>query len=457
MELKLNNITSPQNLILLDEVPNIISIEEDATSTNTLITLQFKGSPQGAVSEDNQWYISIGGDSVTNTISPENAVAKRFYVASDLASTAASVASALSNSSTILSGFKIWSSGAYVYLKARKSGVYGALTSTNIPAAYLTITNVGGTSTSTLAGGKVKIDISSSGEYQMSLVKNYYKDNIFFDVYAAIASMTDYDSHTALSFSVKGISTGKVVSDIGTLSATAIRGYKSKWSEPYLFGDKNQLLLPDYQGFVSKDTIDVSVWCTGASTTVETKVYDSIGTVIETTTASKTTVYGINHLELGFTLDDEADKVTVTVGDTTRTWRVIRPSNYAEDVTRIAWYNEYGGLSFIDFTAAEETEIDADMTTATKDRFDFYTSPAYYSESVVYNNSSKSYQVVSHLIQKSELPIFDSLFAAKRIFIKDTDGQRHYIIPVQFQVNETDSQNDVFEISLQYRLANPFE
>lgn len=457
MELKINNLTNPQNLIILDDVPNIISIEEDATSTYTTITLQFRGNPQGAVTEDNQWYISIGGDSVTNTITPENATAKRFYVAQDLASTAASVASALSNSSTIISGFKIWSSGAYVYLKARKSGVYGVLTSTNIPSSYLTITNVGGTSTSTLAGGKVKIDISSAGEYQMSLTKNYYKDNIFFDVSAAVASLVDYDEHTALSFNVKGISTGKTVSDIGTLSATAIRGYKSKWSESYLYSDKNQLLIPDYQGFVSKDSIDVSLWSTGTSTQVVTKVYDSVGTVIENISATKTTSTGINHLELGYILDDEADKVTVTVGDTTRTWRVIRPTSYAEDVTRVEWYNEFGGLSFVDFTAAEEIEISDELTTATKHRFDFYTSPAFYTTSVVYNETSKTYQVTSHLVSKNELPIFDSLFAAKRIWIKDSDGTRHYIIPQNYQVNETDSQNNVFEISLQYSLANPFE
>ena len=457
MELKLNNITNPQNLILLDDVPNIISVSEVSTDTYTTITLQFKGNPQAGVSEDNQWYISVGGDSCTNTISPDNATGKRFYVAQDLASTAASVAAALSNSSVILSGFKIWSSGAYVYLKARKSGAYGVLTNTNIPTTYLTITTQGGTTTSTLAGGKVKIDVSSAGEYQMSLTKNYYKDSLSFNVSAAISSLVDYDEHTALSFKATGVSTRKTVSDLGTLSATAIRGYKTHWSEPYLFSDKNQLLLPDYQGFTSKDTIDVSIWATGTSTTVETKVYDSIGTVIETTTATKTTSYGINHLELSYIMDDEADKVTVTVGDTTREWRVIRPTSYAENVTRVEWYNEYGGLSFIDFTASEETEISDEITTASKDRFDFYTSPAFYATSVVSNNSTKTYQIGSHLVSKDELPIFDSLFAAKRIWIQDTDGTRHYIIPVQFQANETDGQNDVYEIVLQYQYANPFE
>jgi hypothetical protein len=456
MELKLNNITSPQNLLILDDVPNIISIEEDSTDTYTTITLQFRGNPQAGVSEDNQWFISVGGDSVTNTITPQNATAKRFYVASDHASTAASVAAALANSSTIISGFKIWSSGPYVYLKARKSGVYGALTSTNIPSTYLAITTQGGTTTSTLAGGKVKIDVSSAGEYQMSLVKNYYKDNIFFDASAAIASLTEYDSHTALSFKVTGISTRKVVSDIGTLSATVLKGYKTKWSENYLFSDKNQLILPDYQGFVSKDSIDVSVWATGTTTPVTTKVYDSVGTVIETINATKTTVYGINHLELGYTLDAEADKVTVTVGDTTRTFRVIRPTTYAEDVTRIEWYNEYGGLSFNDFTAHQEIEISDEITTATKHRFDYYTAPAFYSTSVVSNNSTKAYQVTSHLVSKDELHVFDSLFAAKRIWIKDDDG-RHYIIPHNYQVNETDSQNDVYEVTMQFMFANPFE
>lgn len=457
MQLTLNNLASPQNILILDEVPNIISIEEQATDTTTLITLQFKGNPQAGVSEDNQWYISIGGDSVTNTITPENAVAKRFFVAQDLASTAASVAAALTNSSVILSGFKIWSSGAYVYLKARKSGNYGALTDTNIPSSYLTITNVGGTSTSTLAGGKVKVDISSGGEYQMSLVKNYYKDSLSFDVSNTVSSLVDYDSHTAMFFKVSGISARKVLSDIGTLSATAVKGYKSKWSESYLYSDKSQLLLPDYKGFVSKNTIDVSLWATGTSTPVLTQVYDSIGQVIESINATKTTVYGINHLELSYTLDEEADKVSVTVGDTTRTFRVIRPTIYAEDVTRVEWYGEYGGLSFLDFTAHQEIEISDELATATKHRFDFYTSPAFYTQSVVSNNNSKTYQVTSHLVSKDELSIFDSLFAAKRIFIKDSDGQRHYIIPVNYQVNEIDSQNDVFEVTMQFMFANPFE
>ena len=76
MNITLNGLESPENILAYTDLYNILKVYEAESGTKARITLNFNSNMP--VLADNQYYLTMFTESVSNVISPENANNKRF-------------------------------------------------------------------------------------------------------------------------------------------------------------------------------------------------------------------------------------------------------------------------------------------------------------------------------------------------------------------------------------------
>ena len=94
MNITLNGLSNPTSLLTFTDVHNILKVSENISGTKAQIVFQFTGDLISQVTSDNQFYVTILGETVSNVISPSNSINKHFYI-SDIDTTAANFARAL--------------------------------------------------------------------------------------------------------------------------------------------------------------------------------------------------------------------------------------------------------------------------------------------------------------------------------------------------------------------------
>ena len=107
MNITLNNLSSPTGLITFTDIPNILKVEDDGYGYAAELSLTLTGNLNSVTTSDGQWYISFMGETISNVVSPQNAINKNFFISSGATSTAASIARAFRNCPTISSSFNV--------------------------------------------------------------------------------------------------------------------------------------------------------------------------------------------------------------------------------------------------------------------------------------------------------------------------------------------------------------
>ena len=107
MRITLDNLEQPGNLVTFTDIPNILKVEDDGGGTYAIFTIAVSSSLAAETTYDGQWYIAFMGETVSNVISPQNAINKNFYISNSAASTAASLARAFRNCPTVAAYFNI--------------------------------------------------------------------------------------------------------------------------------------------------------------------------------------------------------------------------------------------------------------------------------------------------------------------------------------------------------------
>lgn len=451
MEIRLNDITNPQRLLVFDAVPNILTAEESYTTTKSRVSISINGTP--SVTADSQYYISLASDSITNVMAPSSASSTRFYIAPDNASTAASIARALRNCGNVITNWTVKNNGSSVTLEARTGGAQTLDITTNW--SNITTGYTGGTSTSTMANGKVLVDVTVDNNYITTLEKNFYGSGTAFDMSTVLASYTDYGKITEFSGGVSTIDSNGIYTSQGIVNAAATKGYGTSGSSPYLILTEAYQLTPNYLCSTYSNNIIFSVYLTSMSNVQITgKLYDSIGNQIYTSAVTITPASRL--VETGFTFPQDifqsAHKAVITIGDRNVEYDIIKPIKMAEGNTRINWYNEYGGISYFDFTGAKTTQNNLSTATYNKSNFDYYTAGRYEDEKVYRNDSTHEITVTSHLLSEQQAKIFDSLLHSRKMW--ETKNGNRYIIPISLDVEEIDEQNGIYTATFTYKYSN---
>ena len=468
-----------RNIVTFTEVPNILSIQTDNTGTKARVNLFFEGNLQTSVTGDGQYYISFLGETITNVMDSSKATNKRFWISGDEDCTAMSVGRALRNCSGIAADWNIVVHGPDIYMIAKtigsKWGNFGNTFIHNIPSSNLSVMQTGGTSSSVYFNSKIDVDVYSGSSYGndsyynyvTTLEKNFYGDECAFDMSPVLATMSEYGEIKPYSFVINLIREDGEWQSEGSISGYTSIGYHCNDSAKFYDINGCQVLINDgYNGenvtlYTYEDYIPFSVLVPATSIT-----YNYTATLKnsanETIWSQQTVGFNYNgkslvdgNFQIPLDYNDQTYFVELAFDNqTSQTVRfnVIKPLKATEYCQRVFWRNEYGGISFFDFTGQRSESDSVDVETYEKNVFDYHKTQAFEKKKIYKNDYTKEVTLTSHLMDKKGKYIFNSLMKSKRVWTI-VGGNRYYIIPKSIEVAEDGTYNDVYTAKLKYEYS----
>ena len=480
MNITYNNIETPvENLVTFTELPNILKVTEDVTGTKANIRFLVGSDIAPTVTADSQYFISVLGETITNVMNPSMATNKRFFIANDVNSTAVSIARAFRNCGSLNSQFVITSSsGGVVTLEARNIGAIWDYSDqnwwrqSNNFSGKIGVIAINGTSYSDFANSKIIVDVynvDASGQepdtYVTSLEKNWYGNECAFDVSPVLATMSEFGVSKPYNFKLSRIDASGNYSELGEASGNTVIGYHANQSSDYMYAYGVQMLINKSRGdegsilYVYENNIPFSLLYGDdrSGCNVHISAWDSAMQLIYSGDTigrrGSTSLLKDESISIPDSAFTKAYYINVQI-DTNEPVRfnVIKPLKATEYFQRVQWRNEYGGISFFDFTGARSETDSADIETYEKNVFDYYDNYTYERKKIYSNDYKKSVKLTSHLMEKDGKWIFNSLMRSKRVWT-EVNGQIYYIIPKSIEVTEDSNYNNIYVATLTYEYS----
>ena len=474
MNITYNNLSSPSNILTFTEIPNILKISENVTGTKCTIQFIMGDNLRQTVSADSQYYITLFGETVSNVMSATEARNKRFYISDDAKSTAMSIASALRNCGGLNADFDIFGNGGTVEIIAKTIGkkiTTANYLQRNIPAQYMSVSVQDGNSYSILFNSKIDIDVYDSASVNVSnyittLEKNWYGDECAFDMSPVLATFSEYGQTKPYVFVINVFREDGEWQNQGTISGNTTIGYHANQSDKYKYAQGAQMLLNKNRGtngtmilYTYNNVIPYSVLC-GSDTggwNVTVSVKDSAFNEVYsyTSTGRRTTSNMIvdTNATIPQTAMTSGYYVDITIGTQTTRFNIIKPLKATEYYQRIQWRNEYGGISFFDFTGSRSESDSVDIETYEKNIFDYYDNE-YFERKMIYSNDyNKTISLKSHLMEEDGKWIFNSLMRSKKVWTT-VNGKTYYIIPKSIDVEEDQQYNNIYTAKLTFEFSD---
>lgn len=488
MEIKYNGQTRDEGIVTFSEVPNILSVYEDISGTKGTLSLIIH-SPW-SITADSQYYFTLFGETITNVLSPQDAKNKKFYVSNSVASTAMSIAKAFRSCGSIAVDYTITTGtsttyGDTVVITAKTIGKknFSINIDRNIPTNYITVAiqddGSADESSANFFNSKIDVEVWQGENYVTTLEKNFYGNECAFDVTPVLATLTEptKENEAILPYTLKvsKLAYNGDYSPLGEVSGYTTYGYLANQSEKYLptslaILSNNKVYDRGGLNYTMNRTVHYSVLGGGNIAfrfSVFYTVYDSAMNVIGnyntyyTTPTSNPSIVDLQYsipVDLWFTNAAYLD-IQVSSSESNRIrFQIIRPLNSAEGWQRIFWRNEYGGISFFDFTNTTSESDSIEIETYEKNIFDYYDydtdSGDTFERKKIYNSKiGKSVKVKSHLMEKNGKYIFNSLARSKKIWTY-VNGNCHYIIPKDLEVVEDQNYNDIFTATFTFEYSD---
>lgn len=476
MNITYNGVESPSNILTFTEVPNILKISENVTGTKCAIQFFMGTGLRQTVSADSQYYITLFGETVTNVMSPSNANNKRFYISDDAESTAMSIARALRNCGGLNADFEIFGreSDGSVQIIARTIGkkiTTANYLQRNIPGNYMGVSVQDGNSYSILFNSKIQVDVYNSStvdvnNFVTTLEKNWYGNECAFDVSPVLSTFSEYGQTKPYTFVLNVFREDGEWQNQGTITGNTTIGYHANQSDKYKYAQGIQMLINKGRGadgvmklYTYSNYIPYSVLC-GSDTggwNIGVSVKDSAFNEIYSNTATGHRTSSNYIIDGGVTIPQTAFTsgyyVDLTLGTDTTRFNIIKPLKATEYYQRILWRNEYGGISFFDFTGSRSESDSVDIETYEKNVFDYYDTE-YFERKMIYSNDyKKTVSLKSHLMEEDGKWIFNSLMRSKKVWTT-VNGKTYYIIPKSIDVEEDQQYNNIYTAKLQYEYSD---
>ena len=482
MQILFNGESDVNGLVTLTENPNIVKIEDEAEGTFARITMLFTNNLASTVTSDGQYYITLFGETITSTNNPQNNNNKRFYISPDTASTAMNVARALRCLPNLSVQFKIIHNQNYattVLLSAKTIGSkwsdFTNEVTTNIGVAYLQISNIAGTATNQLYDSKINLDIFDGSEnvanYLTTLEKNFYNGECAFDISPVLATFSEYGESKPFHINLSAIGSEGNYIDLGEVSGNSIIGYSANYSDYYkIEEDGIQWLLNDTNCELYTYSRGLGYSLLIPSTTYNWQTTVSVKNSADVVIYSAETTNTFTHADGNIVYDKSlfipqtaftsGFSITIKENNDTKTFKIIKPLNATEGNNRVYWRNEYGGISFFDFTSEESEANNVEIGTYEKNILDFYderSTNMYEVKKIYQNDYTKTITLKSHLISKAGAHYVNSLMKSKKVWVKLSDGHEAYIIPKSYEVQEDQTYNDIYTVKFSFTFSSKFE
>ena len=474
-EIYYNNVSSPSNMLTFTDIPNILKVSQPISGSKAVFYFDFDGNLQQSVTADSQYYVTFLGETVSNVMNPRDAKNKRFYISGDNDGTAMSFARALRNCGSIAADFNIIHNGKTVTLYAKTIGQKWSNIANyiqrNIPTDKLTTHGVDGNASSAFLGGKIDVNIFSSGTYSndayvTTLEKNFYGDECAFDMSPVLATFSDFGKTTPYLLSLDLIREDGEWQELGSVTGNTTIGYHANQSDKYKYAQGAQMLLNKNRGtngtmilYTYNNVIPYSVLC-GIDTggwNVTVSVKDSAFNEVYSYTSTSRRTSSNMIIDTSETIPQTAMTngyyVDITVGTQTTRFNIIKPLKATEYYQRILWRNEYGGISFFDFTGSRSESDSVDIETYEKNIFDYHDNNEFERKMIYKNDYKKTVSLTSHLLEEDGKWIFNSLMRSKKVWTT-INGKTYYIIPKSIDVQEDQTYNNIYTVKLTYEYSD---
>lgn len=477
MNITYNNIETPSNILTFTEIPNILKIEEIQSGTKCTIQFFMGSGLRQTVTADSQYYIALFGETVSNVMAPENANNKRFYISDNNVSTAMSIARALRNCSGLNADFEIFGreSDGSVQIIAKTIGSKiktANYLQRNIPVGYMGVSSQDGSSYSSLFNSKIQVDVYNSSSIDVNnfvttLEKNWYGNECAFDVSPVLATFSKYGETQPYTFVINAFKDDGDWQRQGNVSGYTTIGYHANQSDKYKYAQGVQMLINKSRGtngimklYTYSNTIPYSVLCgldTGswnANVSVKDSAFNEVwnsGSI--TQRRDSTNLIVDNSITVPQTAFTSGYYVDIAIGSETTRFSIIKPLKATEYFQRIQWRNEYGGISFFDFTGARSETDSVDIETYEKNIFDYHENVHFERKMIYSNDYKKTVTLTSHLMEEDGKWIFNSLMRSKKVWTT-VNGKTYYIIPKSIDVQEDNTYNNIYTAKLTYEYSD---
>ena len=454
------------NMVTFSDIPNILTFSS-TTNEQTFTTYVITPSAEWfmAVTGSGQFSLTIDGDTIENTISDE-VVGKHFAILDDPAATAFSIANALRNCQAVNATWQIYyeSTNEAVVLKARKGGriVADIIDETQDNLTY----NVTyGTTNNDLHQAKCYIDFYevAGDNYLTTAMKNAYGDRCSFNISPLISTAAEYGKINKLRLDMYVLPKGGDVYYVTSYFANAIPGYKTTYSSNFLSNLSGECTLAqaitkqgeflDLYIYESSTTLCFINNRTGQTYDCQIQYLDATSGVISSVT--ETITFNSMFEEHTFALDankmKQAFHIKITIPNGYILYHIIKPLKATPENTRLYWRNEYGGISFFDFTGEHSEEVDMDNTTYEASVLDYYRRQEMENARVFDSTYEKTYTVSSHLLPPLGTLIFESLAKSKKVWTS-INGSRYTVILQDVEVEEQDVRK-TYKATVSYKLS----
>lgn len=467
MNILYDGITSPQNIVTFNGIPNILTIE--ATSVQgSKAELTINVVNLSGINLNTEYSININGAIIkSSTTDPTN---KRFYItnansASDRIAVASSIVRALRASALVnYEIYQVVSGGiltSQIKVEAREIGQQYAISfETNLGAA-ITSQNLIGSTTDEFNGSQICVDIYQDDEYITTLQKSYYKDRIDFNISQVLTTISRYDFLTPYSLIIYS-KTGTKTNSIGYISGNySAMGYMVNQGEKYLNLSRNQFAQNvsrgDQTGVFNKTTLYVyqpslpfSIYSSDSSVSVEIHYKDANYSDIRESLETIQLYNKLSNIDLALETEffNQAAYVDLIIPEVgTIRYNVIKPLDATSRCQRVYYHNSYGGVSFFDFTGQITENHTVDNETYTKNINDYYRTTTMESTKIYSKTPSISVVMKSHLMERSGVWQFNDLLGSFDVWT-NINGVDYKIIVTDCKVEETTT--GVWEATVTY-------
>ena len=474
-EIYYNNVSSPSNMLTFTDIPNILKVSQPISGSKAVFYFDFEGNLQQSVTADSQYYVTFLGETVSNVMNPRDAKNKRFYISGDKDGTALSFARALRNCGSIAADFNIIHNGKTVTLYAKTIGQKWSnmahYIQRNIPTDKLTTHGVDGNASSAFLGGKIDVNIFSAGTYSndayvTTLEKNFYGDECAFDMSPVLATFSDFGKTTPYLLSLDLIREDGEWQALGSVTGNTTIGYHANQSDKYKYAQGAQMLLNKNRGtngtmilYTYNNVIPYSVLCgidTGGwnvAVSVKDSAFNEVYSYASTSRRTSSNMIIDTSATIPQTAMTSGYYVDITIGTQTTRFNIIKPLKATEYYQRILWRNEYGGISFFDFTGSRSESDSVDIETYEKNIFDYHDNNEFERKMIYKNDYKKTVSLTSHLLEEDGKWIFNSLMRSKKVWTT-INGKIYYIIPKSIDVQEDQTYNNIYTVKLTYEYSD---
>lgn len=495
MALNFNGIAAEdaKDLICLSDVPNILSLEDNAGGTKGIFRFIIYDGLYAATTGTSQWWISFLGETVSNVMNPEDAINKNFYISQDRHSTAASLCKALRNCPSIAAKFQIYLddnvslNGHLVWLKAREIGKAW----NNLPddlsytpglmSTYIGYAGTNGKTYTPYYNSKIDVDVYVNQEYATTMEKTFTGERCAFDITPVINTISKIGNTVPFKMYMTYTDTSGTTHEIATIPSGssdynyASVGYMVNQGDKYLVND-GRIAMNYSRGasrsgdgisnntilYVYNESIPIVIYrgnSGGGSFTVRylDSAYQEITgqTVTWTTGGTSDIMYTIEVPINKHYLTSSVYYIDVDglQGQRIR-YNVIKPLQMTETHRRLYFRNSYGGISFIDMCGPESMTKDIENETYNKNNFDYYTSDSYSKEKIYNTTIKNTYTLKSHLIEGDGRWIYNDLAKSPLVWT-EINGEKCEIIVDSISVDEVTTGNNVYEAQVKFHMSDP--